>query len=349
MGMDRNEMITAFMDRDATYDGLFYAGITTTGIFCRPSCPARKALPKNVEFYAGAKEALFAGFRPCGRCRPLETGESVPDWAKKLMREIEDDPSRRIKDADLRAAGLNPTAVRRYFLKRYEMTFQAYCRSRRLGAAFSAIRSGKNLDDAILGFGWDSHSGFREAFSKAAGMPPGAARTADRIRLARIETPLGTMVAGASDEALLLLEFTDRRMLEKQFAVVGRRFRLPAFPEECPLFTELRKQLGEYFAGARKSFDLPLAYPGTEFQVRVWDALRGIPFGETRSYGALAAEIGSPEAGRAVGRANGLNRIAILIPCHRVIDASGGLGGYGGGLWRKLRLLENEGKRFSRQ
>jgi len=340
---NRQEMLRALMERDASWDGLFYAGITSTMIFCRPSCPARKPRPEHVEFYATPREALFAGFRPCRRCRPLQHGRSVPAWASRLIEQVEADPSTRIRDADLREQGLEPAAVRRYFQKEHGMSFQAYCRARRLGAAFAAIREGASIDDAVFDHGWESHSGFREAFTRAAASPPGAARSRDFIRLAWLETPLGPMAAGATGDAVCLLEFTDRRMLEAQVQTLKRRLGLPVLPGESPLLERLRSELAEYFAGRRRSFDLPLSYPGTPFQQRVWDALREIPYGETRSYAEIARELGIPGAARAVGRANGLNRIAVLIPCHRVVNADGGLGGYGGGLWRKLRLLEVEG------
>jgi AraC family transcriptional regulator of adaptative response/methylated-DNA-[protein]-cysteine methyltransferase len=343
MDMTRDEMLSAFMAKDSTCDGLFYAGVTSTMIFCRPSCAARKPKPENVEFYSTAREALFAGFRPCRRCHPLEDARSTPEWATRLMERVEADPAVRIRDAELRAQGLEPAAVRRYFQRSYGMTFQAYCRARRLGAAFTSIRSGGSIDDAVFDHGWESHSGFRAAFSKAVEAPPGAARSSERITLAWVETPLGPMAAGVTESAVCLLEFTDRRMLEAQLETLSRRFRLPLLPGESPLLERLRQQLREYFCGTRHSFDLPLDYPGTDFQRRVWDALRRIPFGQTRSYAELARELGKPGAGRAVGHANGLNRIAILVPCHRVIAADGGLGGYGGGLWRKLRLLEQEG------
>jgi AraC family transcriptional regulator of adaptative response/methylated-DNA-[protein]-cysteine methyltransferase len=339
---ERGEMLRALLQRDATCDGLFYAGVTTTMIFCRPSCPARKPHAEHVQFYASAREALFAGFRPCARCRPLERGRPTPAWVKSLIAEVEAQPAQRLRDADLRARGLEPAAVRRHFLKNYGLTFQAYCRARRLGEAFSAIRGGKSIDDAVFDHGWESHSGFREAFSKVVQAPPGAARGGDSIRLAWIETPLGPMVAGATEEAICLLEFSDRRMLEVQLRTLKSRFRLPLFPGESPLFDRLRLQLAEYFAGKRRSFDLPLDHRGTDFQRRVWEALLRIPYGRTRGYAELAAELGRPGAARAVGHANGLNRIAILVPCHRVVNADGGLGGYGGGLWRKLRLLETE-------
>lgn len=341
------------MERDASYDGLFYAGVTTTMIFCRPSCPARKPKPEHIEFYTTAREALFAGFRPCRRCRPLEDRKETPAWVSSLIEQVETDPSRRIRDAELREQGLDPVTARRYFLRVFGMTFQAYSRARRLGAAFSDIRKGGTLDDAVFDHGWESHSGFREAFAKAAETPPGAIRKSDYIRLAWIETALGPMVAGATEGSICLLEFTDRRMMEAQLETVKRRFNLPLFPGESPLFDRLKVDLKEYFEGRRRSFDLPLNYPGTDFQRRVWEALLRIPYGETRCYADIARELGTqgaarpaaarPGAARAVGHANGLNRIAILIPCHRVINADGGLGGYGGGLWRKLRLLETEG------
>ncbi len=333
------------MARDASYDGLFYAAVTTTGIFCRPSCPAKKAKGEHLEYYASAKEALFAGFRPCARCRPLDGGREsgAPPWVRALVDRVEADPSRRIPDAELVAEGIEPAAARRWFLRNYGMTFQAYCRSRRLGAAFRSIKDGADLDDAVFDHGWESHSAFRDAFSKAVGLPPGAARGTDFVRLAWIETPMGPMVAGATEAAICLLEFSDRRMMEAQLRTVASRLGRPLLPAESPLIDSLRTQLDEYFSGVRSAFDLPLDYPGTDFQRRVWEGLLRIPYGETRSYAQLAAEIGADGASRAVGTANGLNRIAILIPCHRVIAADGGLGGYGGGLWRKLRLLEREG------
>ena len=340
---EREQMLRAFLARDRSWDGLFYAGVTSTMIFCRPSCPARKPKPEHVELYRTAREAMFAGFRPCERCRPLVKGKRTPAWASRLIEEVEADPSQRLKDADLRQRGLEPAAVRRHFRLAYGMTFHAYCRARRLGAAFAAIRRGGSIDDAVFDHGWESHSGFREAFARATAASPGAARDKDYIRLAWIRTPLGPMAAGATETAVCLLEFSDRRMLEAQALALTRHLGLPLLPGSSPLFGRLETELQEYFAGKRRAFDLPLEDPGTEFQRRVWEALRRIPYGETRSYAELARELGRPGAARAVGRANGLNRIAILIPCHRVVNADGSLGGYGGGLWRKLRLLENEG------
>ncbi|MGA9753338.1 MAG: trifunctional transcriptional activator/DNA repair protein Ada/methylated-DNA--[protein]-cysteine S-methyltransferase [Acidobacteriota bacterium] len=338
----QTEMDTAFGASDASYDGIFFVAVTTTGIFCRPSCPARKPLPRNVRYFATAREALFAGFRPCKRCRPLETDGRPPEWVRDLMARVDGDPETRLKDADLRSLGHDPAQVRRTFQKHYAMTFQAYCRSRRLGRAFEQIRKGADLDDVALGHGFGSHSGFRDAFARTFGRPPGKARAADCIVAAWIETPLGPMVAGATGDAVCLLEFTDRRMLEAQLRTLQARFKCAAVPGWNRHIAQLQEEMGQYFAGALRRFTVPLRAPGTPFQQRVWDELLRIPYGETLSYEALAQAVGSPGACRAVGTANGLNRIAIVIPCHRVVNKNGKLGGYGGGLWRKQRLLDLE-------
>jgi AraC family transcriptional regulator, regulatory protein of adaptative response / methylated-DNA-[protein]-cysteine methyltransferase len=335
------EMERAYLSRDATYNGLFFVGVRTTGIFCRPSCPARSPHPKNVEYFATAAEALFAGYRPCKRCRPMATDDQ-PEWAAALLAEVENNPSARITEADLRSRGTDPATVRRHFLRHYGMTFQAYTRARRLSSAFTRIRNGSPLDDTVFSSGYESHSGFREAFAKAFGCPPGDCRDRNCVFLAWLPSPLGPLVAGATDEGVCLLEFTDRRMLEAQFEVVRKRFRLPVVPGENRHLERLQDELADYFAGALRLFSVPLVYPGSPFQRRVWERLLLVPYGETRSYQELASAVGNPAAVRAVGRANGLNRIVILIPCHRIVNKNGDLGGYGGGLRRKQYLLNLE-------
>lgn len=339
---NENEMDRAFRKRDGSYDGIFYIGVRTTGVFCRPSCPARRPRPENVEFFPTTKQALFAGYRPCKRCEPLKAGGGLPGWAASLLERVERDPTARMRDADLRALGIEPAKARRFFISRFGMTFQAYCRARRLARAFDEIKKGERLDSVILGHGYESHSGFRDAFLKRFGKPPGRTRGGDFVRIAWIETPLGPMVAGATSKGICLLEFTDRRMLEAQLDALSRRFSLALAPGENALLARLRRELALYFAGRLKKFTVPLEYPGTEFQMKVWRALLDIPHGETRSYEDVARAVGTPAAVRAVGHANGLNRIGIVIPCHRVVNKSGELGGYGGGLWRKKLLLALE-------
>lgn len=334
-------MQRAYLQSDPQYNGLFFLGVRTTGIFCRPTCKARKPLPKNVEFFPTSRAALVAGYRPCKRCRPLDVDEQ-PTWAAALIEEIQRDPAARITEAELRRRAIDPATVRRYFLRHYGMTFQAFARARRLGTALTQIRQGTTLDAAVFASGYQSHSGFREAFARTFGDTPGSSRQRDCVLLAWIQSPLGPLVAGATSAGLCLLEFTDRRMLEAQFATVERLFAAHVVPGSNDHLERLKEELAGYFAGSLRRFTVPLVYPGTPFQRRVWEQLLAIPYGETRSYAELAAAIGQPHAVRAVGRANGLNRIAIVIPCHRVINKGGGLGGYGGGLRRKEFLLDLE-------
>jgi AraC family transcriptional regulator of adaptative response/methylated-DNA-[protein]-cysteine methyltransferase len=335
-------MERAVNESDASYDGIFFVAVRTTGIFCRPSCPARKPLPKNRAYFATAREALFAGFRPCRRCRPMETDGCPPEWVARLLAAVESDPQARWRDRDLRRLAIDPARARRYFLKHYGMTFQAYGRGRRMGEAFARIKHGANLDDVALGTGYDSHSGFRAAFARTFGRPPGQGPAAACVVVAWVESPLGPLLMGATEDGVCLLEFTDRRALESQIAAVRRRFDCAIVPGEHAHLDRLRGELGRYFAGALTEFTVPLVYPGSPFQRKVWEQLRLIPYGETRSYEDLARALGAPTAQRAVGAANGQNRISIVIPCHRVVNKDGRLGGYGGGLWRKQFLLDLE-------
>jgi len=337
-----SEMEKARATRDTSYDGVFYIAVRTTGIFCRPSCPSRTSRPENVEFYARAEDAIFAGYRPCKRCRPLHVTGSAPEWIETLLARVDENPGERIPDAEIRAMGIEPARVRRYFQDRFGMTFQAYCRGRRLGSALSALKRGGRIDDAIYDHGYESHSGFRDAFTKQFGATPGRADLSRCVRVSLEETPLGPMIYGATEDAVCLVEFASRRMLEKQIEQVKRRFDAAVVPGRNAVLDALCAQMDEYFAGKRTTFDVPLDAPGTGFQEKVWAALKTIPYGETWSYEALAARVGVPGAVRAVGTANGANRIAIVIPCHRVVRKTGETGGYGGGRWRKVALLDLE-------
>ena len=211
-----------------------------------------------------------------------------------------------------------------------------------MGEAFTQIRQGQKLDDVILGNGYESHSGFREAFARTFGSSPGQSRNGDCIVAAWVESPLGPLVAGATTKGLCLLEFTDRRMLEAQFTTIRQRFGCAVVPGKHEHLEQLQHELRRYFAGKLTEFRVPLVFPGTPFQQKVWQGLLRIPYGETCSYEDLADDIGATGAQRAVGRANGQNRIGIIIPCHRVVNKGGRLGGYGGGLWRKQFLLDLE-------
>lgn len=335
------EMERAYLNGDAAYSGLFFLGVRTTGIFCRPGCPARKPLPKNVEYFPTATAAMTAGYRPCKRCEPLAQ-EQAPEWVAGLLADVEKDPSARISDGELQERGIDPTTARRYFQRHYGMTFQAFTRARRLSGALHLIREGESIDKAVFESGYESHSGFREAFARTFGSAPGRGRASEQLFLARVQSPLGPLLAGATAEGVCLLEFTDRRMLEKQLATVGKLFGGAVIPRANEHLARLQEELSGYFEGKVRRFSVPLVHPGTPFQQRVWGELLRIPYGETRSYEELAAAVGVPDGARAVGHANGLNRICVVIPCHRVVNKDGRLGGYGGGLRRKEFLLDLE-------
>lgn len=338
----RRELLRAFGTRDASYEGVFVTGVRTTGIFCRPTCPARRPKPENVEFFATPREALAAGYRPCRRCVPLGSPGGTPAWLLPLVDAVEREPARRWRDADLRGLGLSPSRIARWFRLHHGLTFHAYSRLRRLGDALGHIQKGARVTMAAGDAGYESLSAFNEAFLKFAGASPGQSRHRAVVHVTRVDSPVGPLVLGATASSLVLLEFVDRRLLPAQVARVARALDCVFAPGETPMLAQARAELDEYFAGSRTRFDVPLEMTGTPFQVSVWKALLEIPSGETRSYKQIAAAIGRPEAVRAVARANGDNRLAIVVPCHRVIGADGTLVGYGGGLWRKQRLLDLE-------
>lgn len=338
-----DEMYRAVERRDPSFEGIFFTAVRTTGVFCRPGCPARTPARQNVEFYPTAREAIFAGYRPCLRCRPLEPSGAAPEWLRPLLEEIERAPLSRIRDTELRSRGLEPERVRRWFQRQYGMTFQAYQRGSRLSGALSQLRAGAGVTDAAYDAGYESLAGFEEAFSRLLGTAPSrSASAAGMLHVRRLLTPLGPMIAAATDAGLALLEFSDRRMLERQLQRVARKFRGSLTPRPTPALEQTEEELSSYFAGERREFTLPLDLAGSAFQRSVWDALRTIPYGETRSYAEQARAIGNPAAIRAVARSNGVNPVSIVVPCHRVIGSDGSLTGYGGGLWRKRYLLDLE-------
>jgi AraC family transcriptional regulator of adaptative response/methylated-DNA-[protein]-cysteine methyltransferase len=335
-------MYRALAERDSAYDGVFFAAVRTTGIFCRPTCAAKTPNQENVEFYPSIDQALSAGYRPCKRCKPMEPAGAAPEWLEPLLARVEEEPTRRWKDEDLRRENLDPLRVRRWFLRHHGITFHAYQRARRLGLALGHIRHGEKWEGVGYTHGFDSASGFHEAFTRAFDRTPRRGTDLDPVIVGRLLTPLGPMIAGANAEGICLLEFADRPMLETQIARIEKRFNHAVIPGEHAHITRLEKELELYFEGKLRDFTVPLVLRGTPFQVAAWQRLQKIPYGETISYEQQAREIGRHGAQRAIGRANGDNRIAIVIPCHRVVKQSGDLCGYGGGLWRKKFLLDLE-------
>lgn len=338
----RQEFYEALVRRDASYLGTFVVGVTTTGIFCVATCKARKPNFGNTEFFTEVKDALRHGFRPCKLCRPAEAISEPPREVSAALGLLREEPKRKIGDAVLRAAGISPESVRRWFKVHYGMTFQAYQRMIRINTAVQELHGDRSVAYTAFDTGYGSLSGFSYTFKRIMGISPTKGKDMPTIVIERILTPLGPMFAGATENGICLLEFTDRRMLETEIGELQRRLGAVVLMGGNEHIEQLKAELAEYFSGMRKHFSVALYTPGSDFQRAVWKVLLDIPFGETRSYQAQAESMGKPDAVRAVASANGHNRVSIVIPCHRVIGKDGSLTGYGGGLERKRWLLEHE-------
>lgn len=340
---NKQKYYQALIEKNSEYEGVFFVGVKTTGVFCRPTCPARKPKFENCEFFETAKEALLASFRPCKRCKPLSHPNQVSHLVQTLVEAVENHPEKQWKESDLRQLSIDTSTARRQFKKRFGMTFVEYARARRIGLAMKQIRQGDSVIEAQLSSGYESGSGFRDAFSRIMGSAPSKLPSNHNILKASwIDTPLGPMIAIADEHALYLLEFVDRRGLEKEIEKLRKKLLLGIIPGSTFPIHSIKKELNEYFEGKLHIFKTPIANLGSPFQKEVWEQLKKIPFGTTQSYQDLAISIGKPYAYRAVARANGANQLAIIIPCHRVINTNGELGGYGGGIVRKQWLLNHE-------
>lgn len=340
-------MYKAMVEKDTSFEGVFFTAVKTTGIFCRPSCTARKPKLENVEFLKTSKECILKGYRACKVCKPLNTLNQTPIEFQQIIDELSENPTLKFKDYDLKQKGIEPSQIRRWFLKNHGITFQAYQRMFRINAAFKKIQNGETVTHTAFDTGFESLSGFGDSFKNIFGVSPKKGKQLNIIDLKRIDTPLGTMLACATNQGICLLEFTDRKMLETELKSIAKLLNATIIQGNNKHFDKLETQLQEYFNGNRKDFSVPLHPLGTEFQNKVWTALQKIRYGQTKTYKEQAIIIGNSESIRAVANANGMNRISILIPCHRVIGSDGKLTGYGGGLWRKKYLLDLEEKNSS--
>lgn len=336
------EYYQALIEKNSEYDGIFYVGVKTTDVFCRPTCPARKPKFENCLFFETAQQALVAGFRPCQRCRPLSHPKHIPEIVQQLVDIVEANPERKWRSADVREFFIDPSTARRQFKKRFGMTFVEYARARRIRLAMKHIKNGTTVIDAQVSAGYESGSGFREAFSRIIGTAPSLAEQNRILEAAWFDTKLGPMIAIADEESLYLLEFGDRDGLERQIERLRSKTKTAIIPGHTSPIDKVEAELHQYFAGNLQVFKTPITQIGTPFQRLVWDELKRIPFGETRSYSELAAAVEKSSAVRAVAQANGANQFAIIIPCHRVIGAKGDYVGYGGGLSRKQWLIRHE-------
>lgn len=344
MELTKELMYRAVINKDTAFEGAFFTAVKTTGIFCRPSCTARKPKIENVEFLKTTKDCILKGYRACKVCKPLQSLHHTPYEFQNIINELSDNPSLRLKDYDLTVRGIEPNQIRRWFLKNHGITFHAYQRMLRINTAFKKIQNDEKISHAAYDAGFESLSGFGESFKSIIGVSPQKSKLQNIIDLKRIETPLGTMIACSTEKGICLLEFSDRKMLETELKSIAKILNATIIQGSNQHFEQLENELHDYFEGRRQVFSVPLHPLGTDFQTKAWSALQAIPYGITKSYKEQAMAIGNPEGVRAIANANGMNRISILIPCHRVIGSDGNLTGYGGGLWRKQYLLALEGR-----
>ncbi|MEP1932179.1 MAG: trifunctional transcriptional activator/DNA repair protein Ada/methylated-DNA--[protein]-cysteine S-methyltransferase [Roseibium sp.] len=332
----------ALLTRDPSYDGRAYVCVSSTGIFCRLTCPARKPKRENCTFHETVSECFDAGFRPCKRCRPTTPEASADPVVKPLITALENRPAYRWGEPDIKRMGLDPSTVRRAFKRHFGMTFLEMARQRRLQEGFSALADGGKVIEAQVTAGFDSPSAFRDAFAKLTGQAPGSFSAKPILKADWVSTPLGPLVAITDQTQLHLLEFLDRKALPTEL----KKLQVFAKGEigfgRTAITDQIQEELNQFFDGKNGVFQTRLAFHGTPFTRDVWRELFKIPAGDTRSYSDVAKALDRPEAVRAVARANGANQIALVIPCHRVLGADGSLTGYGGGLWRKQKLIELE-------
>ena len=336
--IDQEQAWAAFERRDRSWDGRVIGAVKTTGIYCKPSCPARRPKREHVEFFLDGETAQAAGYRACLRCRPDEVGRDREAVAKAVaLIEAADEP---LQLADLAAAvGYAPHHFQRLFTRDLGVSPAAYARALRARRAEAHLKEDKSVTEAIYDAGYSAPSRFYADASERIGMTPSAWRDGGRgetIRFVVADSPLGPLLVAATPKGICRLTFDeDERALKRRFPNADIR------PDDGTI--------AEWVDAALVAIERPAAAPelpidvrGTAFQEAVWQELRRIPLGQTRSYADIAKAVGQPGAVRAVGTANGSNPVAVLVPCHRVIRSDGSLGGYAGGLDRKRKLLEAE-------
>lgn len=344
----------ALVEKDESFVGIFFVGVKTTSIFCIANCRARKPKLENVTFYTTFKEALSEGFRPCKICKPTQNANQAPKEVEKAILLVKENPKEKISDYRLQENEISAKIVRNWFKKNYGITFHAYQRMYRINTAFQELQNGKQTTQTAFEIGYESLSGFGYTFKKIMGNSPKnsinpknqEAKTNEKatVLISRLTTPLGAMFVCATENGICLLEFADRKMLETEFADLQKRLNAVILTGENKHIIQAKKELEEYFEGQRTVFEVNLEPIGTDFQKTVWEGLHQIDYGKTRSYQQQSEHLGNPKAIRAVASANGMNKISIIIPCHRVIGKDGTLTGYGGGLERKKWLLMHENK-----
>lgn len=331
-------MRQAFAKRDRRVDGQFVCAVRTTRIYCRPSCPARRPRPENVEFFPTAGAARDAGYRPCQRCHPDDVARDAAAVAK-VLEAIKAAEERLSLEALAAIAGYSPGHLQRVFTRQVGLSPAAYGRAVRLKRAGRATTDAESVTEAIYDAGYSGPSRFYDALKGRTGMPVSAwvnGGAGETIRWAKVQTTLGAMLVAATNKGVCRLAFNeDEATLRERFP----KAELKAGDED---FEGLLQRVVNAVEMPGSDPSIPLDVQGTAFQESVWRALQAIPAGKTRTYAEIAAAAGNARATRAAGSANGANNVAVLIPCHRVVRSDGSLGGYAYGPEIKAELLRRE-------
>jgi AraC family transcriptional regulator of adaptative response/methylated-DNA-[protein]-cysteine methyltransferase len=342
--VDPDRAWAAVRGRDAAFDGRLVYAVSTTGVFCRPSCPSRRPRREHVAFFAGAQEARRAGYRPCRRCAPEAELAPAAVALDRVRTHIDEHLDERLTLGRLAAvAGLSPAHLQRSFRARFQLSPREYAQRRRAERFKKHVREGRSVTDALYEAGYSSGSRLYEGAYEELGMTPGTYRKGGQgahIRYSFATSALGRLLVAATDRGVCSVQLGDTEAVLE--AALRRQYPRATFErDERSLRPTLAAILAHLDGGVRQ-LDLPLDVAATAFEWRVWKALREIPYGQTRSYAEVAEAVGQPRAARAVAQACAHNRVALLVPCHRVVRGDGSAGGYRWGESRKRRLLAQE-------
>lgn len=334
----------AVLARDRAFDGAFVTAVLTTGIYCRPSCPARHPKRENVRFYPGPADAERAGYRACLRCKPKEATDAQTAMIDKIRQHLEANTDERVTLADLaKIARMSPYHLQRTFKRRTGLSPRQYAEALRLGRLKSHLKRKESVTMALYEAGYGSSSRLYERSSERLGMTPGEYREGGEgatIRFAIARTDIGNVLVAATERGICSVRIAEPEPAMKK--ALAKEFPAAHIERDEGGLSKWVRAIAQHVAGQAPSLDVPVDVRATAFQWRVWEALRAIPYGETRTYREVAKSIGKPKAARAVGRACATNPVALVIPCHRVVREGGNLGGYAWGLGIKRRLLESE-------
>ncbi|HEU4643613.1 MAG TPA: bifunctional DNA-binding transcriptional regulator/O6-methylguanine-DNA methyltransferase Ada [Gemmatimonadaceae bacterium] len=341
----------AVMERDRRFDGVFVYAVRTTGVYCRPSCPSRRPLRENVRFFPSPEDAERGGFRECKRCRPraamATTGAARAVRAKEYIDAHLDEPL--TLDALARAVKLSPYHLQRVFKAYVGLSPKKYRDAKRLERFKARVKEGDTVSRATYEAGFGSSRTLYAAAEAGLGMSPASYRRGGlgvHIRYAITRTAFGRLLVAATERGVCAVSLGES--VEELEGGLRREFPRADITRADDALSEWVRAIVAHLEGESTALAVPTDLHGTEFQMRVWRALREIPYGDTRSYGEIARSIGQPAAVRAVARACAGNRVALVVPCHRVVREGGALGGYRWGVERKRRLLEQERARSAR-